>query len=404
MRSGEGNFGGRQAGFTIMELMIGLAVGLILLVGLVASFASSQRAQKEMARDAEQIENGRMALEILQKDLSLAGYYHNMYTLAIPASMPDDCEEGDDAAGISALLAATGIPASAWAAADDATKPAPPAGSTCVSGGILPASQVVAGSDVLVVRRAGTMPLESGDSPIDGELYLQTGAFAGEIQVGDSAVEIDNAYDDGDPAVLQRADGEDAAGGMYAGVRRPEMRLRNPAEDPDDPSDDYMSGPISKYLVRIYFVAPCSNGTGAGGFCQAGDDQIPTLKRLDLLESGGVPGFQVVPLVEGIQAIVFDWGVDTFPATVSDLTGFIGDGQPDGWMRAGMAVGDWGNVTGSRVWVLARSTSAQPGHNDDKTYEMGLAGAYGPYNDAFRRHVYTSTLRMDNMAKRRELP
>lgn len=371
----------REGGFTIMEMIIGLTVGLVLLVGLVASFASGQRAQREMTKDAEQIENGRMAIEVLSKDISLAGYFHNMYQLPSLLAVPDPCAVATGAAGLAALLDATGIPAHSYEAPDPDTIPALP--SSCAA--LLPASNLMPGSDVIVIRRAGTMLMGSADDPVSGELYVQTGAFQGEIQLGVSGADLT-------PTALLRADGSSAA----ATATRPEMRLR-------DEAGVLIRGPIAPYILRIYFVAPCSEGTGAGGVCQAGDGNVPTLKRLDI--AGGA--LAITPMVEGVQAMAVEWGVDDFPATVSEHTGFIGDGQPDSWARGGLSAADWGNVTGARIFVLARNTAGQPGHVDSKTYEMGLAGTYpsaGTFSDGFRRHVYSTAMRVENQSKRRERP
>src|SRR3546814_6299080 len=59
-----------------------------------------------------------------------------------------------------------------------------------------------------------------------------------------------------------------------------------------------------RFLVHIYFLA---NNDKPG-------DGIHTLKRAEL----GAAGFTIVPLVEGIDALQFEFGIDT-----------NGDGNPD---------------------------------------------------------------------------
>lgn len=103
----------------------------------------------------------------------------------------------------------------------------------------------------------------------------------------------------------------------------------------------------------------------------------------------------VIPLVEGIDDLAFDYGFDT-----------NSDGAPDTY-TAGTAVtaaSNWRNVTGIRVHLLTRSTEANPGFTDPKTYAMGLSGTRGPFSDTFKRRAYTSTTRINNVAGPREIP
>ena len=61
------------------------------------------------------------------------------------------------------------------------------------------------------------------------------------------------------------------------------------------------------------------------------------------------------------------------------------------------------NVTAVKLYVLVRSREASPGYTDTKTYTLG-GTVMGPFNDDFKRHVYVSTVRLPNIAGRRETP
>ncbi|RPI41306.1 MAG: prepilin-type N-terminal cleavage/methylation domain-containing protein, partial [Betaproteobacteria bacterium] len=56
-------------GFTLVELMVTLAMGLFLAFGLIRVFASSNESYYALSQAAEQIENGRYAIETIKKDL-----------------------------------------------------------------------------------------------------------------------------------------------------------------------------------------------------------------------------------------------------------------------------------------------------------------------------------------------
>jgi type IV pilus assembly protein PilW len=56
-----------------------------------------------------------------------------------------------------------------------------------------------------------------------------------------------------------------------------------------------------------------------------------------------------------------------------------------------------------KVYLLVRDLESSPGYSSDKTYS--LAGrTYGPFSDAFKRHVYSTSIRLNNISGRRETP
>lgn len=64
----------RCAGFGLLELMIAMTLSLLLLSGVIALFASSRKSYESNAHLARIQENGRFALEMLQRDIRAAGY------------------------------------------------------------------------------------------------------------------------------------------------------------------------------------------------------------------------------------------------------------------------------------------------------------------------------------------
>jgi type IV pilus assembly protein PilW len=140
---------------------------------------------------------------------------------------------------------------------------------------------------------------------------------------------------------------------------------------------------VRRYITRVYYVASCD---------ECGSDTTPTLKRAEL--SGA--SIQVFPLAEGIEDLAFEYGFDT-----------DGDGVPDAFNTglsgvAGAADNDWGNVVALRLYVMSRTTEPSPGYVDRKSYALGLAGARGPFNDGYKRRVYSITSRLNNPAGARE--
>ena len=60
-------------------------------------------------------------------------------------------------------------------------------------------------------------------------------------------------------------------------------------------------------------------------------------------------------------------------------------------------------MTAVKLYVLVRSREPTPGYTDTQDYQVGDT-TMGPYNDAFKRHVYVSTVRLPNVAGRRMTP
>src|SRR5512140_3427838 len=86
--------GRHQRGMTLIEWMISITIGLILLAGLGALIAQQSRTQAELDKSSRQIENGRYAMQLLQDDIQLAGYYGEYSAVAglpVPATLPNPC-------------------------------------------------------------------------------------------------------------------------------------------------------------------------------------------------------------------------------------------------------------------------------------------------------------------------
>lgn len=64
----------RQAGLSLIELMIAMLIGLVLILGLVQVFGASRQAYQLSQGIARNQENGRFAVDFLSRDLRMAGH------------------------------------------------------------------------------------------------------------------------------------------------------------------------------------------------------------------------------------------------------------------------------------------------------------------------------------------
>jgi len=328
-----------QAGFSLIELMISMTIGLLLLTVLAVVFANATRSQREVTLTAQQIENGRYAIDILSDDVHHAGYwgYYGAAATA-PGALPDPC-----LTDVASLTAAMALPVQGFNAPIGALP-------SCIASG-----NYVPGTDILVVRHAATVVAPLAPNGI----YIQTSPS-------------------GTPVIAN-------GGGPFA------LTVRNG-------TGVNIAAPARAYEVHIYFISPCS--VPAGAVCAANDDggnPIPTLKRLELTvdPSDGVLKMMTVPLVEGIENLQLDYGIDA-----------DGDGAPDqgAYTADPGTVAGWTQVMAVQPYVLARNTGSTPGFTDNKTYSLGTAGTITPAATQYRRHVYTSLLRVKNPSERLETP
>lgn len=335
-----------QHGLTLVELMIAIAIQLFLVAGMATLIAQQSSARAELDKSNRQIESGRYALSLLQDDIEHAGYYgqYGVTGTALTA-LPDPC--ATTATEIDSSLA---MPIQGY----DAPTLVPSPLSAC-----LPDADHVPGTDILVIRR-----LEATDTPptisslVAGQVYVQANPVAKVTATGpDPTPATPSVY------VLKQKDGA------------------TPAE-------------IRKYIAHIYFVSPCNVYATGATTCTAAADKgtpVPTLKRLELTVSGSTTTFNKVPLVDGIQNLQFDYGVDS-----------TGTGAPASPFVTSPAVADWPNVMAIQVNLLARNTVPSFGYSDSKTYSMGIAGVVGPFSDNYKRHAYTGSVRVVNLSELRE--
>lgn len=366
----------RQRGLSLVELMISLTIGLILLAGLSLLFVESSRSHRELSEMSKQVESGRYALQLLTDELHLAGFYGRFAdipstTIPVPATAPDPCALGDT----TALLNALPIHIQGYAAASFSARPVVSA--LCAA--FLPAANLQPGSDVFAIRRADTYALKPTDTPTANDVYLQASAGAIEIQLGNAATVIDPLAQpgfkaDGAAAIVMNKDGTAA--------------------------------PIRKYRVHVYFVAPCSIPAGGGTICTGPNDDggkpMPTLKRLELTSVSNATAMKIVSLVEGIEMLKIDYGIDLTPAPNS--AGTIGDGAPESpFKRTPASLDEWSSTVAANLYILSRNPLLTGGYTDSKTYAMGEAGDYTP-GGSFKRHLYSASVRLSNPGMRREIP
>ena len=82
-----------QRGFSLIELMVALLLGLLLMSGIVAVYLESKRGWAQDDAIARVQENGRYALRLLSREIAMAGFYGGVTeTDAISSPAIADCK------------------------------------------------------------------------------------------------------------------------------------------------------------------------------------------------------------------------------------------------------------------------------------------------------------------------
>jgi type IV pilus assembly protein PilW len=330
-------------GFSLIELMIGILLGLIVLAALSSFFVSTSANRHEIERTSRQIENGRYAIESLRNEIHLAGFYAEVQQTAATWQMPDPC--ATDPATVMAsfqLGPPTNIPLPISGYAADGAAPA------CLL-------NRKPGTDVLVLRRFNT-EMTPVASAVGTQYYFQSSRC--------------------------QTDSTTKPWTFNLGGNAGDFNLRhvNCAQLTD----------LYRWRTIAFYIRDWSLSVGDG---------IPSLVKMDLdcASADAVNCIVTVPLVEGIQDLRLEYGLDTNT-----------DGTPDEYRRCDTTTpctpNDWAQVTTVRAHVLAVNLEPTVGHKDEKVYDMGSGAprTVGPFYDQLKRHVYAAVVSAPNRTGPRE--
>lgn len=389
-------------GMSLVELMVGIAIGLAIVTALLALLVSTNRHNAELARSGQISESGRFALQLLADEISHAGFwggylpaFDDLTTAGapgdVPAAVPDPCLDFDVVAPAPPLWTADyknsliGIPLQAYKVDQPVPNPVVPVCSDVIS-------DPVPGSDFITVRGvercvAGTTGCTAMSS---GDVFFQFSRCPSP----------DGSPNDG------RAISATTGDLSYEKL----------------PCDGTSIANWFRFDSRLFFVRTYASAPGDG---------IPTLmvSRFAASSSGGTVTRQhgsAQALIPGVQVLAVELGLDTQRPNPSGGVHAVnygqavawqdsanreaptnrGDGLPDAWFRCGAAgctADQLVNVVAVRLHVLVRSETVTPGYTDTKTYTVA-GTTFGPFNDGFRRNVYSRTVRLHNVSMRRETP
>ena len=179
-----------------------------------------------------------------------------------------------------------------------------------------------------------------------------------------------------------------------------------------------------KLITNIYYVRDDGNNAS-------------TLMRARFDSTASSPNYQIEPIVDGIEGFRAEIGVDNVGeggavpnyaqavawvnSTLRTQSSNRGDGTPDRYCTsastgsAACVLDDLVNAVRANLFVLAKTNDKTLGYVDNKTYCLATVDAAGVCpsgysftpsgaEQGFRRHVFSSAVRINNISGRRETP
>lgn len=364
---------GKQCGFSIVEMMVAVLIGLFLMAGAISMLVTSKRTytiQEDLSRIQE---NARFAMEFLARDLRMAGYFGCADDLTSVFNHVNGASGGS--------ILDTGIPVEGYEQGDTEWRP---------TGSTEGVDLIRAGTDAITVRYlqplevtvTSQMPSPSANLPISQPNDLLKGEIVAVTDCASADIFQISNPDTPNPNHLVHNTGAGTLPG------------NNNSNFPDCPgaaqnclSKQY--GPPQGEIMRLaayrYFVGNDADGN-------------PALFRTSLALTGATPTVSGTPvqLIDGVENMQITYGVDT-----------TGDRVANEYLSADGAVGSidltnpdgWNNVVSVRIGLLLRSVEEAGPDRDTGSYLVNGEAIDGP-NDRRRRRVFTSTILLRNLQTR----
>jgi type IV pilus assembly protein PilW len=323
----------RQRGLTLVELLVGLAISSLIIVGTVFVYSQSRTTYALNDKQARLQEYGRYALSVLEPDLQLAGYYgfsNNPTDLRFTDGLNEFPVSQLEQVDPQTVKEPAAIHACGNNFAIDLIETVQGTNGTYFSdgAGCKPKTDFQAGSDTLTIRRAST---------------ATTAATHTKLQLYVNELKRSNQF-------------------IFASDTAP---------GPIDASRE-----VHDLVVHSYYVAQQSDSS----------ETTPSLRRKYLATEAGSPKIADEEVLSGVEDMQIEFGIDS-----GDHDGLVGidvdedkNGIPDNpnglisryvpaddvLLKAPKeaAGGRQAQVVAVRIWLRIRADQPEPGFVDTKPY------------------------------------
>lgn len=354
-------YGFRQRGLTLVELLVAMAISVTVMGGVVSVVMTSKSnfiTERELATLQE---NARYAIRFIGDEIRMAGFNGCSRGPLFTANTLGGSDgnwylEGTGVFGFEHEAGAAAFPTEFR-------------------------SDVLANTDAIVVRRAddkgysvvkhtpasANFQLNKDHDLEDGQIMVVADAACQQLGI----FQISNANQSN--VTIVHNTGNTVSPGNCSKVLTGNFNCNNPPS-PSATGNAYGPGSrVMSLLSHAFYVGT----SGLGG-------NIPALFRERLTYSGGTAGTTAEELVQGVENMQILYGVDTL----------LNDGLADIYVKANSGSIDWGDIVSVRINLRMRSIN--PVYTRDEAYGtfQGITGTDG--SDRFMRQVVTTTLQIRN--------
>ncbi|MGD8594164.1 MAG: PilW family protein [Gammaproteobacteria bacterium] len=265
----------RQSGISIVEIMVGIALSLILLAGVMQIFLTNKQTYRVQEAFSRLQENGRYAMEFLSKDLRMAGFFGCASAIDEPENLVDFDKNGT----ADAIAGFTGNGLSGFEHAD-----LPLVLNSTTN---LTAAEVLPNTDIIQIKRGTNTGLYIADPALRDDAAIQLDPV---LAAGMFAEDDVLFVTDCEAADIFAATGVGNGGGYVT------ISHANDANLGPKLSKVYQQdAEVMKMVSHLYYL-----GTNSAG--------VPALFRASLGNNGAIITEE---LVEGVEDLQLMYGEDT---------------------------------------------------------------------------------------------
>ncbi|MEM6583259.1 MAG: PilW family protein [Pseudomonadota bacterium] len=343
-----------ERGFSLVELMVGMVLGLILIGGAVSIYLASKRSYVEVEQVAALTESARFAEQIIGDSLRHAGFFGGVSVGMIEASSSltavpsaQDCNDTGLTGGTD-LASANNLGQFVFAGTVDSSNSA----LGCITGSGVEGG--MEGTDVLVIKRVLTQPYTDGPrDSLDPNDPTQ----------GDGTIDTPDSLDNNKTYVMTN----NVKGLVFDGDSPPDISL----------GGEIPGGMAWEYNYEVYYIRdPDPTST----------DDTPQLSRKTLKWNGTAMELQREDVAEGVENLRVLLGYSS-----------NADGEVDTYKTPSqMAAADWVKVQSVEVFLLTRSATRDVQYTDVKQYQMP-GTAIPVANDNYRRLISHASVSLRNL-------
>jgi len=324
-----------QQGFSLLEVFIALAIGLVIFAGVLSVFVGLRTTTTETTSYGELQENGRFALSVLSDDISKQDFWGDYtgtldfssvsHTLVAPSG---ECT--GDGVNNGTFPLAIGTFRTLWGETAASANPMGCFTDAKIGSDIIQLKRVV-GSDLVKADGVTSISEAPAEAAPVGNYHLVTNTNGGVLFASGAVPNVENSR-------------------------------------------------VWQYQHHVYYIREETQGSNT----------VPVLMQGQLTNR-----MSFAPIIDGIEMIRFMYGFDADTDASAPGYGIVDAFIPAKDMTSAL----WDNTGGTRiiavkVFVLARNVMPDNKYTDNNTYQLGDLSV--TFNDNYRRLLFSSTVTLYN--------